>query len=664
MPAFPRHLRLSLAAFAAAAVLSAAVARAEDVPWLTRPEPMGARAQNLVEQAGKNPSAEASAQLVQDAMRLPPGQCVSVLEALLSRESVSALPKEAVLTLLAQDPDCPLSRRLADAVLRQVPRGEWDRQDRQVRWQRSLRRLNTPEVISVLAAWSRDGALPFGQRVAALRALGSLPALASLEVLLAARDGGGFGAEANDALRELFCLPAPPSEAQLAEWRGLVRHHDPVAFNLYLKDRMESALRDSRSEIERMAARLVKQEEALFQGEAAREQAASDLAAKAVQTKDPAAKELAAQAQAAKEEVSQHLVKMLGDPELAKVRLKALDLVEGQIEVGHDLAPQVRTAMRACIAYGASPEVRAKSVHLLSALHDPESAALVADRLASGAEDQAEVLSAMMLLMKRDPRKSALPAVRALLGHPAVGPSCAEALAAYDDRKMIDDALRRELAESLKAQLAKAPDPEASFVLLLGQVLGPADSDGWGMVGGWLDNPRLSQSAREAAALALAKSTRPLLPLLRYVDDADPQSARLAEIALRAVGERGCTPADAQPLLVRVPAPGAARDLWSDALLGWAGRAPPKDVGDGVRAAVKGGAPASQAVRMLEKALARPKGVSPQERAALEAQLKELAPPAPPPAPTPAPTPTPAPAPASTPAPPVPPAAPEPPKAP
>lgn len=573
---------------------------------------MGAKARQLVEAAAKSLSPEEAAALLAKAMRLPTNQCAAVLEAWLRQDAVCPAVKDAVFGCLADDLEAPISRRLADALLLSMPQGGGARL---VRWQKALRRFHNAEVLGVLGGWARDVSLPFERRAAALGVLGYFPSPASLEVLLSVHDGKrqgdwAFRSSANAALRMMFCLSSDPTPAQLAEWRTLAKRRDPVAFNLYLKDCLEAAVRAGREEALRYVSRIVKQEDALFDGEIANELTAKEAAAKA-----PNDKELAAREQAAREQVVAHLERMLGDPELAEVRLLALDLVDDQVALGRPVSEPVRAAMRACLTYS-MPQVRAKSVQLLNIVGDAQSAQIVAARLAGDEEDHAEVLAACMRRMKRDPQSAALPAVRRLLDHPdaLVASAATEALTAYGENKMLDEPMRKALAGTLLARMtAKDALPGQSQILLLGQVLDPADHAGWERMAGWLGNTHLSENAREAAALVLEKSTQPLGPLLGCVGG----DAKLSEIALRAVRDRGQTREDAAPLVARVPALGAARDLWADALLGWAGRALPMDVDEAAGLAVKNGASAGLAVRMLGKVLARGATVSDTERAAL-----------------------------------------------
>lgn len=577
---------------------------ADEMPWLVHSEPMGAKASRWVERTLQaNPSPEVAAQLAREAMQLPPGQAVSVLERALRDEKMPVAVKDAVLNLLAQDPACPLSRRMADAVLFQGLRT----QSSGDLWRRSLRRLNTPEVVGVLGAWARDEALPLEQRTAALQALGGLPSLASLDVLLdmaANADANDWSLRemANKGLMEMFYLGAPPAAAQFAEWRTMLKTRDPMLFNLKLKDGLERALDASRTENGKLIEQIVRGEEALFDNESTAARQA-------------------------------HLAHMLGNKERVEMRLKGLELIDKQLQLSQPIEAGVRQAMRAGIS-DPVPQVRAKNVSLLDILRDEPSARAVAKRLSARLEDNTEVLAAMMLRMKRDPQPEALPAVIRLLGHsaPVVRTAAADALIEYGERKLLDDAARTGIAASLKARLAKETDPADSWVRLFGATLAQSDAAGWDMVRAWLANPRSNQALREAAALALARSSQPLGPLLACVDDADP---RIAETAMRAVGERGLFRADAQPLLKKPPEAGAKRDAWGDALLGWSSRAAPADV-DAITRELSGGGHAvneeyrsKQAIRMLGRVLGQdPKNLSNENRALLLlrwAQIAELA---------------------------------------
>lgn len=537
----PRRATLS-ALLAACLTLSA---RADERGGWVEPEPLGPRARMLESALLGAGDPAAMRGLLGELERQPDGQRVAVLEDLVRR---GGQPLQAVvLAQLHADPGMPVSRGLADAVLGLLaawPEGQLPA------WSLAVRRFDAPEVNTFLLARLAEAGLGEPRRLACLAGLGE--GAAGCAALLSAFDGRAVPADdplaaalrrsAGARLSELLVLTGPPTSPQLAELRAAAGRGDEAALRLLLGQRARTALLQREGALALEVARI------------------RDLERQLYPLNPPAQR-------------SAQLARLLGEED-AGLRLLALELLDGDLQTrGPEVATEpVRQALRGTLEV-AHPELRARVAQTLWVLDDAPGALIAARRLAAGGETSVAAKAGLARLVSRAPAADAGPALIALLDEPAAREAAVDALRAASDRKVLrpEDAAR--LVGRLKALAAERLEPR--LLLLLGRVLPEGDAEGWTLVEGAIRHA--DPLVREAAALTLERSGRPLDPLLAMLNQQPPEP-KLVLIACRAVGDRGRTLDHARRLVAHPPAGDELKQVWQDALSSWAGRADPADV--------------------------------------------------------------------------------------
>lgn len=413
-------------------------------------------------------------------------------------------------------------------------------------------------------------------RQAAIRALGQLRKRKAAEALVALTQKETLAEAADLALAQMTGLePAPGDVRRWTRWWQAQRDLSDEAWTALIAEQFSKRLAEQQQRGLQVEKRLIEAKRQLFRSTPRDQQ--------------PAA-----------------LVALLRDP-MDSLRILGLELSEQQLIDARALDDSVRTAVRALLE-DASGEVQQRATALLGELKDAPSADRIAKALAEGTERRPGVLRAYVLMMKRQPRALAVPALLDLLSHRALQAEAAAALAAAGEQKpsVLTSQQMAQAFDRIRTQLNPERSVPANFIDLLA-VVTPGDQ--WvEQIQPWLDHA--DASLREAAARAWARSEQDLEPLASR--SADPV---IQPFFVAAAERRGRTLRVLHELLQVAAQPGQTSTAWQPAMVAVAGRVGPEAVleADRVLAALQ------QPVALREQVLSAPlAGLSDKAAPALE----------------------------------------------
>ncbi len=437
------------------------------------------------------------------------------------------------------------------------------------------------QVVQHLAQVAQDGRRPAAQRQAAILALGShrsQSAAGALVQLIEPQHAQPIREAAQQALTRLTGIHGLGQDpAAWQRWWSQHRFLSPAAWTQSLFANFDHSSSDLAQQVGQLQQRLVATQQQLYQT-------------------TPVAQRPAL------------LLNLLSDP-LDASRLLALDLTTQLLaDVGPaGIGPDLRQELVARLD-DPTPEVRRRAALLLRDLGGP-SAAQAADKvaaiLAAGREERPELLRAYLLVLRRMPRRAAVPAELGLLDDPPVRREAARALAEAVKAKLVDPAQQARARIWVRRFLSDDALPDPAMITLLGQLAQPSD---WQRIALWLSNPQ--QDVKEAAAVAWADSDQPLLPLARHVTDPTILPILLAAAANRHDGD----PKVLSILVDHKPADESLIERWHLALINLAGRVPASSVLTAVTALQAQGESGDLCIRLLGAALDSQLGARPADR--------------------------------------------------
>lgn len=236
------------------------------------------------------------------------------------------------------------------------------------------------------------------------------------------------------------------------------------------------------------------------------------------------------------------------------------------------IGPELRAALLARLS-DTSAAVRQGAARRLGDLDDTGGADKAAEKLASGAENDPDVLRAYLSLIARVPRAKAVQPAIALMGEPALRRDAANALVKAIDGGLVQTDVRQTLSARVRSAATGAKTPEPEVVELLGRL---AQEQDWSLIAKWLDHA--DAGVRGAAAKAWGASDRPLAELGKWAGDPDVLP-RFIEAAAR----RGGDAATLQVLVKYRPERAEQEQLqlaWQRAVAAVASRVTPRAVLD------------------------------------------------------------------------------------
>ena len=260
------------------------------------------------------------------------------------------------------------------------------------------------------------------------------------------------------------------------------------------------------------------------------------------------------------------LVTLLAD-DSSSIRQLAIDLMWQRLSDQQPFGPELRKALLPALS-DPSASIRRGAARLLRDLSDQRGADAMARRLVGADEHDPDVLRVYLLVMADQPRARAIVAAMGLLADPALRNEAAGVLVRAVEEDVFGQSQRADLKLRLRRQINTNTPPVPKVIELLGYV---GDQDDWQRIEQWIDSDQ--GKVKEAAAIAWARSARPLTVLAHRADD-----LLIQPIVIAAATRRGQRADTLMALLAHRPEQDQARQAWQRALVAMAGRVPPDDV--------------------------------------------------------------------------------------
>ena len=260
------------------------------------------------------------------------------------------------------------------------------------------------------------------------------------------------------------------------------------------------------------------------------------------------------------------LVTLLAD-DSSSIRQLAVDLMWQRLSDQQPFGPELRKALLPALR-DPTASIRRGAARLLRDLSDQRGADAMARRLVGADERDPDVLRVYLLVMADQPRARAIVAAMGLLADPALRNEAAGVLVRAAEEGVFGQSQQADLKLRLRQQINTDSPPAPKVIELLGYV---GDQDDWQRIEQWIDSDQ--DKVKEAAAIAWARSARPLTVLAQRADD-----LLIQPIVIAAATRRGRRADTLMALLAHRPEQDQARQAWQRALVAMAGRVPAEDV--------------------------------------------------------------------------------------